>query len=172
MCFVWGMKFLNLKAWYDLCYKLYKWLCMLGGDYMWGNCELGMISTWIVHEWLDTYVCACGHKPGMSNNGSWWLVNLWYGFCMRRNTLLMIGNNELVMTQHMRNEDLVMDLCLKSYVQRMCKFLAVYVGWFVSVLNSLESLGETFRVVLQWSGRNSMALVSGCPWWCPICITR
>ena len=80
----------------------------------------------------------------------------------------MIGNNELVMTQHMRNEDLVMDLCLKSYVQRMCKFLAVYVGWFVSVLNSLESLGETFRVTLQWLGRNSMVPVSGCPWWCPI----
>ncbi|QCD86519.1 hypothetical protein DEO72_LG3g1042 [Vigna unguiculata] len=26
------------------------------------------------------------------------------------------------------------------------------------------------RVVLQWSGRNSMAPVSGCPWWCPIYI--
>jgi len=38
---------------------------MLGGDYMWGNCELGMISTWIVHEKLDTYVCTCGHTPGM-----------------------------------------------------------------------------------------------------------
>jgi len=24
------------------------------------------------------------------------------------------------------------------------------------------------RVVLQWSIRNSMAPVSGCPWWCPI----
>ncbi|QCE11190.1 hypothetical protein DEO72_LG10g2423 [Vigna unguiculata] len=30
--------------------------------------------------------------------------------------------------------------------------------------------GETFRVALQWSGRNSMAPVSGSPWWCPICI--
>ncbi|QCD78804.1 hypothetical protein DEO72_LG1g2440 [Vigna unguiculata] len=37
--------------------------------------------------------------------------------------------------------------------------------------NSLESLGETFGATLQWSGRNSMAPVSGCPWWCPICIT-
>jgi len=42
----------------------------------------------------------------------------------------------------------------------------------VSVHNSLGSLGETFRVAFQWSGRNSMAPVSGCPWWCPICITR
>ncbi|QCE09605.1 hypothetical protein DEO72_LG10g826 [Vigna unguiculata] len=42
----------------------------------------------------------------------------------------------------------------------------------VKVHNSLGSLGETFRVALQWSGRNSMAPVSGCPWWCPICITR
>jgi len=33
--------------------------------------------------------------------------------------------------------------------------------WFVSVRNSLESLGETFRVALQWSGRNSMALLVG-----------
>ncbi|QCD82910.1 hypothetical protein DEO72_LG2g3252 [Vigna unguiculata] len=31
---------------------------------------------------------------------------------------------------------------------------------------------ETFKVALQWSGRNSMAPVSGCSWWCPICITR
>ncbi|QCE10264.1 hypothetical protein DEO72_LG10g1492 [Vigna unguiculata] len=60
----------------------------------------------------------------------------------RRNTLLMIGNNELVMIQHMRNGDLL---------------------WV---------LGETFRVALQWSGRNSMTPVSGCPWWCPIGITR
>jgi len=39
-------------------------------------------------------------------------------------------------------------------------------------VNSLRSLGETSGVALQWSGRNSMAPVSGCPWWCPICITR
>ncbi|QCD91431.1 hypothetical protein DEO72_LG4g2396 [Vigna unguiculata] len=37
--------------------------------------------------------------------------------------------------------------------------------------NSLGSLGETFGATLQWSGRNPMAPVSGCPWWCPICIT-
>ena len=37
---------------------------------------------------------------------------------------------------------------------------------------SQSALGEIFRVVLQWSGRNPMAPVSGCPWWCPICITR
>jgi len=48
--------------------------------------------------------------------------------------------------------------------------LWVYVFWSVSVRNSFESLGETFKVALQWSGRNSMAPVSGSPWWCPICI--
>jgi len=37
-------------------------------------------------------------------------------------------------------------------------------------VNSLGSLGETFGVALQWSGRNPMAPGSGCPWWCPICI--
>jgi len=67
---------------------------------------------------------------------------------MRRNTLLMVGNNELVMIQHMRNRDLFMGFGLKSYVQHMCKFLAVYVCWSVSVHNSLGSLGETFRVAL------------------------
>jgi len=41
-------------------------------------------------------------------------------------------------------------------------------SWSVSVRNSLGSLGEIFGVALQWSGRNSMAPVSGCPWWCPI----
>jgi len=50
-----------------------------------------------------------------------------------------------------------------------------YLSWWWyglwSVRNSLESLGGVFRVVLQWSGRNSMAPVSGCLWWCPICIT-
>jgi len=35
-------------------------------------------------------------------------------------------------------------------------------------VNSLGSLGETSGVALQWSGRNSTAPVSGCPWWCPI----
>jgi len=61
---------------------------------------------------------------------------------------------------------------LKSYVQRMYKFLVVYVCWSVLVHNSLGSLGDTFRVALKWSGRNSMAPISGCPWWCPICMTR
>ncbi|QCD96547.1 hypothetical protein DEO72_LG6g1253 [Vigna unguiculata] len=42
----------------------------------------------------------------------------------------------------------------------------------VSACNSLGSLGETSGATLQWSGRNSMASVSRCPWWCPICITR
>ena len=48
--------------------------------------------------------------------------------------------------------------------------------WVMNVVlcqrvNSLESLGETFGVALQWSRRNSMAPVSGCLWWYPICIT-
>jgi len=50
---------------------------------------------------------------------------------------------------------------LKSCVQRMYKFLVVYVCWSVLVHNSLGSLGGTFRVTLQWSGRNSKAPVSG-----------
>ncbi|QCD86148.1 hypothetical protein DEO72_LG3g669 [Vigna unguiculata] len=37
--------------------------------------------------------------------------------------------------------------------------------------NSLGSLGEILRVVLQWSGRNFMAPDSGCSWWSPIYIT-
>ena len=61
---------------------------------------------------------------------------------------------------------------LKPCVQCMYKSLVVYVCWSVSVHDTLGSLGETFKVALQWSGRNSMAPVSGCSWWCPICITR
>ncbi|QCD96860.1 hypothetical protein DEO72_LG6g1570 [Vigna unguiculata] len=34
-----------------------------------------------------------------------------------------------------------------------------------------EREGETSGATLQWSGRNPMAPVSGCPWLCPICIT-
>ncbi|QCD83702.1 hypothetical protein DEO72_LG2g4049 [Vigna unguiculata] len=48
--------------------------------------------------------------------------------------------------------------------------------WFGSeyerVRNSVDSLGEVFRVVFQWSRRKPMAPVSGCAWWCPMCITR
>ncbi|QCE00216.1 hypothetical protein DEO72_LG7g1503 [Vigna unguiculata] len=39
------------------------------------------------------------------------------------------------------------------------------------ILKGVGFKGGTFRVALQWSGRNSMAPVSGCLWWCPICIT-
>jgi len=141
---------------------------MIGRGLYVGDCELGMIFIWVVHEKLDTYICACSHKIGMSNNGSWWLVNQWYGFGMRRNTLLMVGNNELVMIQHMRIEVLVVGVGMKFHGWCMWKLLVVYICWTVSVRNSLESLGETFRVVLQWSGRNSLAPISGCPWWCPI----
>jgi len=55
----------------------------------------------------------------------------------------------------------------------MVNIVCFYVRiWSVLVHKPLGSLGETFRVVLQWSGRNSMAHVSGCSWWCPICIAR
>ena len=43
------------------------------------------------------------------------------------------------------------------------RLLLIYDFLSVSVCNSLESLGETSGVALQWSGRNSMAPVSGCP---------
>jgi len=48
--------------------------------------------------------------------------------------------------------------------------LLIYECRSVSAYNSLGSLGETSEVALQWSGRNSIAPVSGCSWWCPICI--
>jgi len=53
----------------------------------------------------------------------------------------------------------------------MVNIVCFYVRiWSVSVHKSLGSLGETVKVALQWSGRNFMAPVSGCSWWCPICI--
>jgi len=105
-----------------------------------GNCELGMISIWVVHEKLDTYICVYSYKFGMSNNKSWWLVNQWHGYVMRRNTLLMVGNNELVMIQRMRIEELVMGVGMKFHVWCMWKFLAVYISRSMLVRNSLESL--------------------------------
>jgi len=55
----------------------------------------------------------------------------------------------------------------------MVNIVCFYVRiWSVSVHKSLGSLGETVKVALQWSGRNFMAPVSGCSWWCPICIAR
>jgi len=140
---------------------------MIGKGLYVGDCELGMISIWVVHEKLDTYICACGHKYGMSDNGSWWLVNQWHGFGMRRNTLLMVGNNELVLIRHVRNEDWLQMLDEISCVMYV-KILGCLLCWSMLVHNSLGSLDETFRVVLQWSRRNSMTPVSGCPWWCPV----
>ena len=58
------------------------------------------------------------------------------------------------------------------YVYVINLYCVVWYDWSVSVRNSLEISRWDFRVALQWSGRNSMAPVSGCPWWCPICITR
>ncbi|QCD96777.1 hypothetical protein DEO72_LG6g1487 [Vigna unguiculata] len=55
---------------------------------------------------------------------------------------------------------------------RVALFFLVWLNEMFDLLrNSLGSLGEILRVVLQWSGRNCMAPVSGCPWWCPIYIT-
>jgi len=61
---------------------------------------------------------------------------------------------------------------LKPHVQCMYESPIVYECLSVSACNSSGSLGETSRAALQWSGRNFMAPVSGCPWWCLICITR
>ncbi|QCE10076.1 hypothetical protein DEO72_LG10g1302 [Vigna unguiculata] len=47
---------------------------------------------------------------------------------------------------------------------------ASLVGFPNDMCKSLEPLGETFRVALQWSEHNSMTPVSGCSWWCPICM--
>ena len=58
----------------------------------------------------------------------------------------------------------------KLYMMYVYIFVCMYVEsvwlikkvWSVSVRNPLGSLGEILRVVLQWSGCNSMAFVSGC----------
>jgi len=56
--------------------------------------------------------------------------------------------------------------------------IAILLLWILCLLGLCQcvspwgSLGEIPRAALQWSGCNSMAPASGCPWWCPICITR
>ncbi|QCE14213.1 hypothetical protein DEO72_LG11g1212 [Vigna unguiculata] len=57
---------------------------------------------------------------------------------------------------------------LCAWMFKLCLYGLLYDGLMGMMRNSLESLGETFRVALQWSGRNSMAPINGCPWWCPI----
>jgi len=47
------------------------------------------------------------------------------------------------------------------YIPVRVKYYWFDYDWSVLVRNSLESLGETFRVALQWSERNSMALLVG-----------
>ncbi|QCD77643.1 hypothetical protein DEO72_LG1g1269 [Vigna unguiculata] len=57
---------------------------------------------------------------------------------------------------------------LCAWMFKVCLYGLLYDGLMGMMRNSLGSLGETFRVALQWSRRNSMTPVSGCPWWCPI----
>jgi len=44
-----------------------------------------------------------------------------------------------------------------------CEVCVVHFKW-------IKGESRWIRVVLQWLGRNSMAPINGCPWWCPIYI--
>jgi len=44
------------------------------------------------------------------------MVNQWHGYVMRRNTLLMVGNSELVIIQRMKIKELVVGVGMKFHV--------------------------------------------------------
>ena len=72
---------------------------------------------------------------------------------MGRDTLLMVGNNELVLIQHVIKRGLVTDVGMKflCMIYMFISWLFVYVGkWLIR--NPLGSLGETSGSCL--SGRD------------------
>ena len=124
----------------------YTWL---GEVYMWWIMSLAW--SYMNYTWGVGYIC--GHKFGMSNDEHWWLVIQWHGIGMGGCTLLMVGNNELVLIQHVINEGWLRMLVWSSYAWYMYLLLGcLYMFGKWSVRNHLESLGET-----SWfcfSGRN------------------
>jgi len=107
----------------------------------------------------------------------WWV---WYGFDMRHEWrwinecgMVLVGNTFLHLW-FVKNEWNGSNMKYKwgwivkvdmiyiyIYIPVRVKYYWFDYDWSVLVRNSLESLGETFRVALQWSERNSMALLVG-----------
>jgi len=165
--------FLDLKCWQYVCmsiiFKNMNWMTFMNGmvyelwfmsfNMMWVWCLYEMIHgivmmslVWVRHEtWKCWYQCG--------------MVMIWDGV-----PYSWFENNELVWFGWERGElweTCMWCICIYVCMHAKCVWL-IKNDWSVSVRNFLESLGGTFRVALQWSGRNPMAPVSGCPWWCPI----
>jgi len=135
--------------------------------------ELSMQELWsLVWNWWVRYDLGCDLIELVGNKVAWH----WCEMEFHIHGLRIMGCYGFIRTMtEVDYEALVCDICIYIYIYIcMCmlnpSWLIEY-DWSVSVRNSLKSLGEIFRVVLQWSGRNSMAPVSGCPWWIPIYIT-
>ena len=119
------------------------------------NYEFGISFIWIILERLN--ICICGDESWHEQQWTWWLIIQWHGFGMRRNTLLMVGNNELVLIQHMINEGWLQMLVGDSYAWYVYPLLGcLYMFSMWSVRNSLKPLGGTLgscfsgRDVIPW----------------------
>jgi len=97
---------------------------MIGRGLYVGNCEPDMISIWVVHEMLDTYICVCGHEYGMSNNGPWWLVTQWHGIGMRGSIFTHGWKWRVGIDLTCDKWGLVMDVVWSFYAWCMCLFLS------------------------------------------------
>jgi len=128
-----------------------------GNEYAWLG-EGYMCELWVWHKIYMSYTWEAEYMYMWSRSWheqqwTWWLVIQWHGFGMRRNTLLMVGNNELVLIQLMINEGWLRMLVWDSYawyVYPLLGCLYMFDTW--SVRNSLKPLGGTSRSC--FSGRN------------------
>ena len=121
----------------------------------------------VIHEWWMMDIVGTWHVKWMSG-----LELKRHGIDMRWGPILMGGNDQWYGFNMWYEWGFIFRCCYGIVIMISILWLLIYDCWSVLVCNSLESLGETSGVALQWSRRNSMAPISGCPWWCPICITR
>jgi len=174
---VWNCKYLNVGThlfgmntilWYMyvlVCiYKVWdEWICM--SDVIHGLWMMNLDKSWhaISMKWLVIYVVM---------NSVWTIMlHWWHGIGMRWSSISPNWEewDGMKSTWNM-NEDGLQRMAWG--VKCMINIICLFGMWLVccQYVNPRVSRWD-FLVVLQWSGRNSMTPVSGCPWWCPIYIT-
>jgi len=173
---VWNCRYLNVGThlfgmntilWYMyvlVCiYKVWnEWICM--SDVIHGLWMMNLDKYWhaISMKWLVIYVVM---------NSVWKIMlHWWHGIGMRWSSISPNWEewDNMKSTWNM-NEDGLQRMVWG--VKCMINIICLLGMWLVcsQYVNPRVSRWD-FLVVLQWSGHNSMAPVSGSPWWCPIYI--
>jgi len=142
------MRWMNLHEWCD------SWIVNENLDKSWHAISL---------KWLVIYVVM---------NSVWTIMlHWWHGIGIRWSSIPPNWEewDGMKSTWNM-NEDGLQRMAWG--VKCMINIICLFGMWLVccQYVNPWVSRWD-FLDVLQWSGRNSMAPVSGCPWWCPIYIT-